>query len=515
MRFMGPDLAAIAFFLLLGWAALWPSRDRLGAWAYHLAALPIGVLAAPLALAVSSVTGRPLDLISAAGGGVLLIAGLWIVQRVVLKDAPAIARSVAPATYGVTAAAIALMGVVFGVLRLTSTNYDSVMSLWPLGIQLTRDGSIVSMIASSRSSLIPGMNAIHIGFGSDWAYIIYPVLSVVLAGWLLFTLWDGPLSAAGFSARTKRLILGGVVLFLVTEPSYIYDAFFVHSHLISGIYLLMALTGIWMAVRADRPEIETAYLVVAGASAAGLALTRPDGLAYQFVPVVMAVGALTISKLRWRDAVAFFAPLLFLDLAVYGATYLELGMWKAVKLGGAESLAILVVLVIAAAGPWIIEMLQRMVPFRVSGERLLGIVGSVAAVLMLAVFVLKWKSASGALANARINLFQGAGGYNYLWYAVVVLMVLSLFSGDALRYRSWTRSGFLAIALFFTIAGLVHGTSHEGRIGAGDSFNRVAFEVLPVIVWYVAAVAARIMRTPGAAEEFTADEEVEPDWEAA
>jgi hypothetical protein len=72
-------------------------------------------------------------------------------------------------------------------------------------------------------------------------------------------------------------------------------------------------------------------------------------------------------------------------------------------------------------------------------------------------------------------------------------LILSAFTRDALRPVSWTRSPFLSIALFFTIAALVHGLSHEGRIGYGDSFNRVSFHAISVFIWFVAAIVARIL----------------------
>ncbi len=49
-------------------------------------------------------------------------------------------------------------------------------------------------------------------------------------------------------------------------------------------------------------------------------------------------------------------------------------MWKAGKLGGEMTAAILVVLALSAAGPWIVEWLDRRLPLRVAGERFFGIV---------------------------------------------------------------------------------------------------------------------------------------------
>jgi hypothetical protein len=212
-----------------------------------------------------------------------------------------------------------------------------------------------------------------------------------------------------------------------------------------------------------------------------------------FVPVAVALSVLTVSRVTWRGVLSFFIPMVSVVVGTYAAAFVKLGLWHDPKLSGRVSLAILCVLLFAAVAPWIIQWLHGRLPFRVRGEKFLGLLVGASAIGALIILGLTWDTARGAFTTARINLFQGQGGYFYLWYAVVILVVLALFSGDALRLESWTRSPFLAIALFFVIAALVHGSSHEGRLGAGDSFNRVAFEVVPVIVWFVAAVVARIL----------------------
>jgi hypothetical protein len=501
-----PELLAISTFVLIGWAALWPSRTRLGAFAYHVAALPVGLLAGPLSLFVSSMTKRPLDAVSLAGGTILLIASMWVVQRLVLDSAQP-GTPVGLRSYLVMAAAVLGVGALIGVLRVTATNYDSVSSFWPLGVQLSRKGAFNIVLASSRSTIIPTMNAIHVLFGSDWAYVIYPMLGLTLASWLGGAVWAGPLSGPGISVRTRRLVTGAAVLFLALEPSFLFNFIMVHSQMISAVYMLISVSAIWLGIRPDRDGVNPAFLIVAGIAAAGLGLSRPDGLVYAFVPIAAAISVLTISEVRWRDVTAFFAPMLFLIFAVYAAAYLRLGIWKSDKLGGKMMLAVMAVLALSAAGPWIVQALDRVVPFRVKGERFLGILLPVSAVLVAVVLAMKWSSAHVALMNAWANLFLGAGGYFYLWYAAVILMVLLLVSGDALRMKSWTRPAFFAVLLFLVIAELVHGTSHEGRIGAGDSFNRVAFEIVPVVIMLGAAAVARILSPAAdAAEADTAGE---------
>jgi hypothetical protein len=499
------EILAIAFFTLVGWIALWPVRHVMGPVAYHLAALPIGILCAPLAAGVSTLTGRPLDLLSAGAGGVVLVLCLWIVFRVVGARGDESGSGASGVGLGSFAEASGVMVGLAGLLgfaRLTVTNNDSFIAYWPLALQLSRKGDFTVQLIATRSPLIPAMGAIHATLGSDWTYVIYPMLGISMALWLALTLWIGPL--AGANRRTRVLVAGGALLFLVVEPSFLFHSFLVHSHMVSALYLLMSLTCLWLA-RAPRAGTgsyvgqQMSYLVLGGAFTAGLILSRPDGLAYGFVPVAVAIAVLA-SPARRRAVAAYFAPLFFIVLGTYAAAYAHLGIWSSTKLTGRAALAILAMLALSAAGPWIVDFLDRRLPFRFDGERFLGILASAAGIMTLGAFALKWESAQRALATAGINLFGGAGGYSYLWYAAAALLAVSFFSRDALRAGSWTRWAFLSIAMFFIIAGLVHGTSHPGRIGPGDSLNRVVFHVIPVLVWYGGAMVARILGRPKGAE---------------
>jgi len=324
------------------------------------------------------------------------------------------------------------------------------------------------------------------------------VLAVTLLGWLATTLLAGPLATV--KRRTALAITGVALLALVIEPSFLFHSVFVHSHMVSAVYLLMSLTCLWNAARPgtgdETGDGDPTYLVLAGMFAAGLALARPDGLAYAFVPIVSAIAVLTRSKVDPKRVAAFFGPPFLILLTVYATAYIKMGFWASGKLSGKKTLLVLAVVACSVLGPWIVAWLDRKLPFRVSGERFFGLAVAGAAVLMLIAFALRWGTASEALANAWLNLLAGSGGYNYLWWGVIALLLISVLTHDALRMGSWTRSPFLSVLLFFIIAGVVHGVSHEGRVGAGDSLNRVAFHALPVVVWYLSAVVARILGDP-------------------
>lgn len=505
MRTVGSELASIAYFVIVGWAALWPMRNRLGATAYHLAALPVGLVSAPLTAALTTLAGRPLDALGTLVGGLVFVGALWLLQHLIIGPSEETGAAmfggvvVGGASFAFAGGAIAAIGAVVGLARYTVANADSYVSYWPLGVEIARTGAVNMRVFASRGTMLPGLSAVHVVFGSDWAYVIYPMLALTLLGWLALTLWAG--TAEGLSRRARLLVIGGAAGFLALEPSFLFNSVFVHSHMLSALYLFMSLSCLWMAAKLypagpDEPG-GRALLILSGLFTAGFALTRTDGLAYQFIAIATAISVLTLSRVRGRSVAAYFAPLFVVVFGVFAEGYLKLGMWQDAKLSGKPAAMILAVLAFSVAGPWIVQAVDRVVPIRVRGERFLGILVAVAAVLVVAVFALKWQSAQLALLNTRINLFQGYGGYFYLWYAVVVLLVISAFAGDMLRFGSWTRWAFLSTALFYLIAALVHGTSHAGRIGVGDSLNRVVFHALPIIVFYVAAVIARILSARG------------------
>ena len=492
------QLGVAAVSMIIGWIGLWPSRKQLGTLTYHLVAMPVGLLAWPIGGSFSTWRERPFDAITAGVGAVLLIVGLWVIQRLTARSEDAPSSAVSPLSFVVALGVLLTSGAVFTALRFTATNNDSVMSYWPLGTALFRDGTFTANLISVRALLIPSLNAGHVIFGSQWAYAIYSLFALNLVIYVAVSLLSGPLKIASKGVRIG--ITTAVVLFLVTEPSFLFHSVFVHSHMITALYLMLALGELWTAVspvgeRAGRSPLN-AHLVVAGLSAAGLALARPDGLAYVFVPITVAISLLTRHRVELRSAAAFFAPMLYVVYGSFLGAFLGLGMWSSGKLGALIASIILFALGLSAAGPWVMQWLDTKLPFRVTGDRFL-VVGTFTGLAMLvAVCILRWETAKLAALNASVNLFGGEGGYWYLWYAVVALLVVSVITRDATRPGTWTHPAFLAIMLFVLGLAIVHSAGHSGRVGVGDSLNRVVFHILPLIAWYAGAIAARIFSEP-------------------
>ncbi len=178
---------------------------------------------------------RPLDVAGAAAGAVLFVAVLWLVQRVATRDDPAAAAGVGARSFLISGGVLGGLATFFALARYTVSNNDSFMSYWPLGVSLNRTGAFTVSLISGRGPFLPAVSAIHVALGSDWAYVIYPMLGATLLYWCALSLLSGPLSAA--AVRTARLVAGGAVLFLVLEPSFLFHSFFVHSHMVSAVCL--------------------------------------------------------------------------------------------------------------------------------------------------------------------------------------------------------------------------------------------------------------------------------------
>jgi hypothetical protein len=145
--------------------------------------------------------------------------------------------------------------------------------------------------------------------------------------------------------------------------------------------------------------------------------------------------------------------------------------------------------------PSIVRRLETGLGRRLGGDRLLlaALAAIGAALLVLAVF--DTASVRMTFTNNLQNLFFNGGGYGLLWWVLAVFVGLSVVSGDALRRGSTARFVFLCTGLYFGVASVVHAATHPGRVGALDSFSRIAFHAVPLLLWYMGAVVARVALT--------------------
>lgn len=498
----GPAFVA----LFAGWAILWGVRDRVGPVTYHLGAAPAGLVAFAAAAAISTLAGIGFGPPVIAGTVLLLAVLVHLLAR--YEGDRSDPRSPVPA-YGfvLTAAVVALAGGVVTFVGITIATNDALVWYWPMSLELAREGAYSSAVFSTRGSLIPAFGAVHVLAGADWAYVAYPLVAVNLLALLGLSLRR--------MARSLRLTgllawlpAAGAAGFLALEPSFIFHAFFVHSHMLSALYLLIAVIALWDVRSSDGRADETGGaahgadsgvggLVVAGLATAGLALVRPDGIAYGMVVVAAAVAVLTRPSRASRGNVAYFATSAGVVALVYLASIARLGLWESTKLSGPLALAVLSVLCGSALLPGAIRLLAEKTRVDLRSERFLVFAIGVALAVHVLLAVATPDSLLLSLANGAVNLFGGGGGYGPVWHLLLAALVLSVLTRDAVDVRAPRASVFMTIVLFMLVSSVVHAATHPGRIGDLDSFTRVAFHVIPLSVWYAGTIITRILCDDG------------------
>ena len=493
-----PELLVVLASVCVGWAALWPSRGDLGPVGYHLAALPVGLLAWMFVAGTAVVTGWPYLPGALAAGLAAYVGGLWLLQHS-RPDAAGADRSCfglpGAASFAVAALSYAAATTALAATRLTVFTADSVNEYWPMAVYLEREQVISAYLVSSRSFLQISAGAVKAAFGGEWLFALYPLLAVLLVVTLGWALWAT--APAGLSARSRWLVAVLPCAFLVADPSFLFYSLYVHSHAPTALYLLLALVALRLSADPATGRAlagSRGWLLVAGLATSGIVLTRPDGLAYGFVPIAIALSVLLDRRLDTGRplAFAFFAPMLFVVVGTYLAAYARLGVWEADKLDGRMTAAILAVMVLAAVLPWFAHRTGGAERFALDRDRVLLAELALAGIAAAAAFALRWDEMSLAVRNLATNLFE-MGGYGPLWLVLLAALLAAVVGGRAVRRGTWSRSLFVAVVLFAVIGFLVHGTGHIGRLGWGDSANRVMFHIVPVIVYLIAEVCADIL----------------------
>lgn len=491
---IGNALLVIVSFLL-GWAALWPARRALGGWDYHLAALPVGLLGWTASAAAAALVGRPMGWTIAAPS---LVAYAGIVFAVLRRAAGRSGRP-APAwwTFAVAGCIVALSASAAAAAGLTVPGYDGWKHYQVMGVWIVDHGLPTALMMGQRSPLIPSVIAGTRLLGGAWSYAIYPVMALNVVVVLLRAAWVSGVRRVG--PRVGAGLLAALALALVTLPSFLLHSVYAHSQMYSALFLLLSVAPVVAIAACEREAAQTsgddhderplALLTVAGLAAAGLALSRPDGLAYLFVPLLLLLVVRFERGWTLRRVLSYCVPL-FATLAVsYAPAFARLRLWESTKLSGKAALAMLVA---AAAVVVASEALARWkgAEWLRRGRNVMRLALTVDLVLVAAAAAAVPKTFAAAVGNMVGNLLF-SGGYGRLWVFLLGALVVTLAFG-ALRRGLALADVLFVVAQFFAVALIVHGLTHPGRLSQNDSFNRVAFHIVPIALWYVTGAAAAL-----------------------
>jgi hypothetical protein len=479
-------VAVIALALGTGWAALGPLRDRLGTWGYHLLAVPTGLTAWVLVPLISTLLGTGYEWWVVAAGHATFIAALAVAGWWLGRDAnDTSGSSVPPFSWLLAGAAILAAAAFFAYRGLTAISFDSLFHYEISGMWLLDGGQLDALIMSARNVLVPSLHAAARFFGGEWSFVYQPVLSVLGVVVLLAVLYT---DAFKDSSRAWRIGLSlALTLALATTPNWLRHSHYAHSNLPSAVYLLYAVAALGMASGfAGRRRAEWAWALPAGIVTAGFVLLRPDGLAYLFVPLGLAIVLYLSEKLDVRTYAIFCLSALMPLLAVYAVGFFELGLWESDKLSGSRAAAVLAVSFAACIAGWLLPRAGRFGDWIAGRYNALRLAAAVNIVAAGSVLYLYREGAVPAIQNMLGNLMT-EGAWGFFWYAAAAVVALSLVFAGLTRRSAWAWYLLYVLGQFFAIALVVHGLTHVGRLSVFDSFNRVALHIVPIVVWYAGA----------------------------
>ncbi|MBE0477423.1 MAG: hypothetical protein IBX62_10030 [Coriobacteriia bacterium] len=496
----GAGILLTAVSLTAGWIGLWPVRGRLGAAGYHLAAYPVGLLLWPLAVAVRSalrIGFAPVPFY------VVAVAALFAASRLAASSVDgetagedpggAAGARVPAASYALWGAAVVGVAAIVDVTGYTSALYDSVFHFERWGAWLTVTGIVHREIMESYGAFIPSVHAVNRYFGGDWASTPYPVLSLHVAS--IFAAGVRRWTRDRVSVAASWSITAGFTLLLVTTPRYLHHSLYVHGHMFTAAYLVLAMYATQRAYldgSSTAEEDRTAWLIVAGLASAGVALTRADGIAYVLVPALTATLVWWEGGHRLRDQAVYVVATAAAVAVVFCSAFARLRFWRGGKLSGKRAASVLTVVAAVAVSTLGLDRLGPLGGWLRRGRNLLLTLVALEAAALLALAARRPEDFAQASLNMITNMLR-SGGNGHLWYFGLGVLAVSLLYGGQWRSGRWPGYLLFAIGQFFFVAVVVHAMSHVGRLSPNDSFNRVSFHVVPLVFWYAATVTTAVV----------------------
>lgn len=473
-----PGVLLVAASLGCGLVGLAPARGRLGRWGYHLAAFPLGLAGWALAASVAACAGGftvPVVAGSLATWTAALAATTWRIARRLPPGEAVPWWSTVLAVTGTLAAA-------WGVARVGIATYsaDGWQQYELLSMLLADTGHLDPSTVGRRMLLPLGLHAGNRAFGGELLYVVFPVLALytaVILGWAVSR-------SARSRGRGSRYAAVGVcaAALMATTSSFAFHATFLHTHMLSAMYLLLAVVALAEAFEpvllAGTGTPSAAWLAVAGVATAALVLARPDGPAYGVLLVASAAALFVRTGWDARAVLAFWAPLCGVFGVVFGLTWVPLGAWTSDKLDWTTGMAFVALYAAAAAVPWVASRTEAAAWLR-AGTNTLRALAIVSALALAAIAAIRPEGVAETLAYWAGNLLVH-GGWQRTWpfAAGVGILVAAL---PAWRRRPFTPYVLYSVAQFLAIALAIHSLTQPGRPGWGDSFNRVAFHVVPLV----------------------------------
>ncbi|MHC1784180.1 MAG: hypothetical protein AB9891_15745 [Anaerolineaceae bacterium] len=316
--------------------------------------------------------------------------------------------------------------------------------------------------------LVPVIQSISVLIGSEYISMLSPLMALSLAG-MFMTIAQQVLQASVPQpiARIALTVLFAVQFF--SDRLIIRQIFYLHTNLVSAVYLFAAVVCIWLSAREGKFE----WLIFAILALTGFSLTRTESPLFTVVVLILIVSELT-------EMAEKFSALLFSFIAFAAGWYIWLSskiFIEGLILSPTTTLAIAGLLIMTAG----VILLLKWTWFKKDILPWLPVV--MLSVLALALVVTHVVNREHMLSSTHVvfqNLFTQTGEWGIVWYAAVVMAGLSIFRPQLPHERIFT----IAFGCFISMVLLLGFFRQPYRLAWSDSANRMMTHILPLVYFF-------------------------------
>ena len=310
-------------------------------------------------------------------------------------------------------------------------------------------------------------------FGYEYTWFIQPIISftfLVVFGYLIFRAVRG-LTKSKVLPYLLPILSVGV---LVTSNLYWVSQFYIHTNLLTGISLFLAVISLYFTIREENDSwlgIAAIFLIVLG-------MTRSENVILASLVIVLAIATrqLTHRKMIWT-----FLPYLVFqivwNLIVIRNNPIAFGNSITVSqlLWVTVALAALALLILLTGIRWVRE---KVLP-RLNLMLVIGI-----GILLVGVFLLSPKRIFLDTWDTLQTMFVSGKWFATFWGVIMLLLLVKIKkSGNDRGLVNFFNILIFAFFSMIVILGYLKGNYHNFWY---DSANRMYIHILPILVFYLA-----------------------------
>lgn len=498
------EVLALAVLTATGWLLV--PADRGDAWRL-VVALPLGIAAHACVELVLLVTRLPIAHPWVAAVLALVLAlGVARVRDRTLGGAPLAARRSGGRPVTVAVAVVAVVVFVTAAVPVANVTSDTFRYLTISRLLVVdADASRMSAFLLQSRSLVVG--AVHGLALPDFGYLraIGPLVAASTLGALWLLAREG---LDRLDPRTASWVAAAAAVLMATNHRFIFHAFYVNGHMLFAAWLLLLVAVAWRRVVAGDQTaaaggsvgsagpgvVWTGDALVAGLLAVGLTVLRPEG-ALVATLALTPVGLEPNVPRRWRQLV----------LVVFGAGNFAWHLGVVIPLRDTADASLVGMVALGAATVLAAGLLPALDRWRIDRGRLL-----------VGLHLLAW-GAVGVMAMRDASILVGTvksigrnvldqGGWGISLLVLAGLLAIALSVGRVMGERAL----LFPLLTFAPLAVLLnHARGGPGRVGPGDSLNRMLVHLLPLAVLVLALIAEGRRRRLTAADRRSAGEAVD------